>query len=98
MLEEAGQLVRGARAKHYGAPNVNLERIARGLAAYGFRVENSSGELREPTDFDVTQAMIILKVVRQADGYHRDSVVDIAGYAYLAELVTELDALEDYLA
>lgn len=96
VLEEATVLVGGARAKLYGAPNVNLRRIARAAAAYGFLVEDSRGVTHEPTEFDVTQFMILLKVVRQADGYHRDSTIDTAGYAWLAELVSEDEAMERY--
>lgn len=86
---EASALVRGIRARTYGPPRNNARRIARAWSAYGFRVEDSHGNFRDVTEHDMTQAMILLKVVRQADGYHRDSVVDTVGYALLDEIVSD---------
>ena len=77
VLEEADGLVNGARSGAYGAPAVNHERIAR---LWNARLHE---KLREPlTPADVTSLMRLVKEARLiATPGHRDSLVDIAGYA-----------------
>ena len=80
ILEEAQRLIHGDRAKDYGDVTENFTRIADMWGAY-------LGQSDMLTPHDVAQMMILVKVARQAGGYHRDSNVDIAGYAALDEQV-----------
>lgn len=70
--------------QHYGPPIKNFERIAKGWSAYlGDRLST------ELTVNDVCALMVILKQMRMAEGYHRDSATDTAGYAALQEILAE---------
>lgn len=77
VLEEADELVNGARSSAYGEASVNHERIAR---LWNARLAE---KLRDPlTPADVTALMRLVKEARLiATPGHRDSLVDIAGYA-----------------
>ena len=81
ILTEAENIVHGKRQESYGDPERNYERIARFWSVY---LE------QEITGLDVCQMMILLKQVRlQKTPTHRDSLVDIAGYAALIEIINE---------
>lgn len=84
VLEVAEKLIRGDRLEHYGHPSVNFKRIADSWSAY---------KGVEITPVDVCIMMIMLKAQRMAEGYHRDSVVDIGGYAALAAILAGDDEL-----
>jgi len=73
VLEEAKLAVEGPRQENYGSPRTNLERIAKiWSVTLGMEV----------TWQQVAQCMIGLKLARLANTPdHRDSWVDIAGYA-----------------
>lgn len=78
VLEEAQALIHGQRSLDYGGPLESFERIAGLWSAY----------LGHPLAAeDVVNLMVLLKVSRAKQGFHRDSYVDIAGYAGCAELV-----------
>jgi hypothetical protein len=80
--EIATEIVLGDRAKDYGHPKVNIQKIADGWTAYlGIPV----------TPHDVCQLMVILKAMRSRHGYHRDTTVDIAGYAQVDSVVSDDD-------
>jgi len=84
ILSEAYKLIRGERLQHYGPPIKNFERIAKGWTAYlGDRLKV------DLTVNDVCAMMVILKQMRMAEGYHRDSATDTAGYAALQEILAE---------
>lgn len=87
VVEEASGIIRGERAKFYGAPWDNIGAIAKSWSAY-LKTEVSA--------FDVCNLMILLKVMRGAQGYHRDSVVDTVGYAALAEVLEDPEAREAF--
>lgn len=74
-LEEAASLIVGDREKDYGPPEVNFQRIADIL-----NIILPGKNFSAP---DVALAMIGLKIARAAQGYKRDTYVDIAGYAAL---------------
>jgi hypothetical protein len=82
VLAEAHDLIHGERLRFYGPPATNFERIAGMWSAYlGIDV----------TANDVCCMMILLKAARIRSGgaYHRDSAVDVAGYAALLEALNE---------
>jgi len=75
LLHEASELVNGARNDAYGSPSANQKAIADLWRAYLSGVS----ELR---DSDVAVLNILQKIARlQQSPNHRDSWVDIAGYA-----------------
>ncbi|WP_280389821.1 DUF6378 domain-containing protein [Nocardia wallacei] len=87
VLREAERLVCGDREGDYGDPTVNLHRIAQYWTDYLY---DKQGDIL--TAEDVAMMMILMKVARQAAGYKRDSVVDIAGYAAIAAEAAERKA------
>ena len=77
VLDEAARLVDGNRQQAYGVAAVNHDRIAR---LWNARLHE---KLTDPlTPADVTALMRLVKEARliETPG-HRDSLVDIAGYA-----------------
>lgn len=79
VLREAETIIYGDREQTYGEPGKNLARIA----------TLWSGYLNHPVSTeDVANLMILLKIARlQNSPAHRDSLVDICGYAALIERV-----------
>ena len=79
VLEEAQRIIYGDREKTYGSPSKNLQVIAEMWNAY-------LGNEVCLTAQDVCVMMILLKSARLKNTPgHRDSVVDICGYAALIE-------------
>lgn len=80
ILSESERLINGDRAKDYGDPNENFGRIA------GLWNAQFANKLTEPfTAQDVAYALIHLKMSRLANTPgHRDSLIDICGYAALS--------------
>lgn len=77
-LEEAGKIVRGSREDTYGPAERNLSRIAKMWSAY----------LSVPlTARQVAVMMVLLKASRDAFKPKHDNMVDICGYAYLADTI-----------
>ncbi|ASJ79753.1 phosphofructokinase [Mycobacterium phage Fameo] len=78
ILTTAEEIINGQRALDYGDAKENHERIAGLWSAY-----------KRDTEFspeDVAVMMILLKIARlMENGYHNDTVVDIAGYAGVLE-------------
>lgn len=77
---EAEKIINGQRQSDYGTPGQSFGRIAKMWSAY-LDVEVAP--------HDVVNMMTLLKVCRAKQGFHRDSYVDIAGYAGCAELLTK---------
>ncbi|AIK67773.1 hypothetical protein PBI_EQUEMIOH13_58 [Mycobacterium phage Equemioh13] len=78
ILTKAEEIINGQRAQDYGDALENHQRIANLWNAY----------LQKPTvdHNDVAVMMILLKIARfMENGYHQDTVVDIAGYAGVLE-------------
>lgn len=84
VLQEAARLVEGGdRRQQYGGPFDSFSDIAKGWSmVFGIDV----------TPEQVALAMIVMKVARAKNGFHRDSIVDIAGYARCAEFIQEARA------
>jgi hypothetical protein len=81
VLDEAKDIIYGDREKTYGKPSKNLETIAVFWSEYiGTKLSAK----------DVAVMMVLLKAARlRNDITHRDSVVDICGYAALIERCDE---------
>ena len=87
VLAEAHNIIYGDREKTYGHPSKNLNSIAVMWNAY---LKALPKDLNELNAKDVACMMILLKTARLAnDPTHRDSIVDIAGYAALIERCDE---------
>lgn len=105
VLSRADALIHGERLQHYGAPEVNFKRIASAWTEFlsnKLRVTEvhdlDGGNSREAwrqeiTPIDVCIMMVLLKSMRMAEGYHSDSVADIAGYVALAAILEGEDQL-----
>ena len=89
LLAEAERIITQDRNKSYGEPDEDFQRIAAIASAMGFRalktIERPDGDTSEfvpLTGSDVAKFMICLKLSRLAwMPTHRDSWLDIAGYA-----------------
>lgn len=80
ILEEANRITSGDRRKEYGSVKESFERISKLWSVIlGIEV----------TPMQVCLCMIQLKIARQMNGYKRDSLVDIAGYARTGEMLHE---------
>lgn len=83
VLSEADALINGDRQQEYGTPQVNFQRIA---DLWNVLIPGHTW-----TTGDVALAMLGVKLARAAQGYKRDTYVDIAGYAALAVELNETD-------
>lgn len=82
ILTEAYSVIYGDREQTYGSPDKNLQNIADMWSVY----LNDTG--RKLGTNDVCIMMMLLKMARlMNDPNHRDSQVDICGYAALMERV-----------
>lgn len=75
ILREAENLINGDRAKAYGPPEENFNRIAVGWSV----ILNADVDAEQ-----VALCMAWLKIARLCEGPHRDSYVDGAAYLALA--------------
>lgn len=81
ILLKAEEIINGQRAKDYGDARENHQRIADLWNVY---LQMEPDESIAPED--VAVMMILLKIARlMENGYHRDTVTDIAGYAGVLE-------------
>jgi hypothetical protein len=89
VLDEAKEIIYGDREKTYGHPAKNLENIAYMWSIY-LATRTSNPAMGTLTAQDVSVMMMLLKCARLAnDPTHRDSIVDICGYAALIERCEE---------
>ena len=87
VLDEANEVIYGEREQTYGRPSKNLECIGDMWSAY---VRSRFGSIIQFTPEDVATMMVLLKSARLANTPgHRDSLVDICGYAALVERCSE---------
>lgn len=91
VLKIAEQIIYGDREKTYGHPSKNLDAIATMWRTYlnsrGLLSHAATSELGAE---DVAIMMILLKAARLGnDPTHRDSLIDICGYAALVERCSE---------
>lgn len=80
VLDEAKRLIHGSRQADYGSPRDSFKTIA-DMWSPILGVDVSAEQ--------VVLCMATLKIARMVTGggYHRDSVVDLAGYAGVLEMV-----------
>lgn len=73
ILDEVKRIVHGGREEHYGHPKENFQRIAGLWTSYlGYPISLT----------DVANLMVLVKIARlQNSPTHKDSIMDIAGYA-----------------
>ena len=82
ILEEANELVNGARQASYGHPIDDFTRTAGMISAM------LGHKLKEPlSPEDVGLIMCCVKLSRQVNRPKRDNLVDLAGYAATVEMV-----------
>lgn len=89
ILEEAAELTSGARQEVYGHPAENYDALA---AVWTVLLQRSDvlKASRVLTAEDVQVLLIAMKVVRLAkDPTHRDTIVDVAGYARTLEMTLD---------
>jgi hypothetical protein len=90
VLHEAERIIYGDREMTYGHPSKNLWTIARLWTAYVDAASDNALQGKQFTAKDVALMMILVKTARLANNdTHRDSVVDICGYAALMERCDE---------
>ncbi|AFV51187.1 phosphofructokinase [Mycobacterium phage 20ES] len=78
ILTQAEEIINGQRAQDYGDALENHQRIA--------NLWNTYLQKNVVDHNDVAMMMILLKIARfMENGYHHDTVVDIAGYAGVLE-------------
>jgi len=80
VLQKAFKLVHGPRAKKYGPPLTNHQRIAAGFSVIFDQ---------EVTPSQVVKALIWLKIARLVNENDDDSWIDIAGYAAIGSEIAD---------
>ena len=108
ILEKANELVNGDRQEDYGDPHTNHKRIAdlwnsylRGAQPFGYFASAEDGRLVGEispgiTATDAAVMMILVKVARLMQSpNHRDTWVDIAGYAEVGSRCAESGEQDD---
>lgn len=87
ILADAVYIINGPRQSEYGSPKVSFGQIADLWTAYLTRKDSHI----QITPLDVVNMMTLLKISRASNGFHRDSYVDICGYAALSAELTDAD-------
>lgn len=88
ILTEAAAAVYGPRQSSYGHPRQNFQRTADLWNGY----LRATGRQDDLTPVDVAQMMVLLKMARlMQTPDHRDSWLDMAGYAATGARVTGVD-------
>ena len=80
VLQKAFKLVHGPRAKKYGPPLTNHQRIAAGFSVIFDQ---------EVTPSQVVKALIWLKIARLVNENDDDSWIDIVGYAAIGSEIAD---------
>ena len=85
LLEEATRITSHDRNAAYGNPEDNFQNIANFWNTY-LTTLPGQGNILPLTSQDIAHLMILMKIARlNTNASHRDSLVDIAGYAACAE-------------
>lgn len=78
VLDIAKDIVAGPRRESYGHPRDSFQKIANLWTAY-LNIDISKQ--------DVAMMMVLLKVMRQKNKHNMDNLIDICGYAALANVL-----------
>ena len=78
ILEEAARLVNGPKAKDYGPPKLNFQRLADLMTAY---ISNRTDPSAPFEPWEIADLFILHKLARNQQSRVRDTYVDIIGYA-----------------
>lgn len=78
VLQEAQRIVSGDRQTNYGKAEDSLGRIAALWSVW---------LCQDISDTDVAMMMVLLKVAREKHSHKQDNLVDICGYAALADRI-----------
>ena len=102
ILEEVEKILGGDRRDSYGEANASFKRIADYWNAYlchkRDKIDRAAHEEDLPYEFlrgeyltghDVAMLMILFKIAREENKHKRDNIVDIIGYAVLADKMEE---------
>lgn len=84
VLQEANKLVNGIRDEQYGLPHLNWGDTAEMMTAYLHSRELLPRD-KSLDAHDGAMLMICTKLSREGNMRNRDNLVDIAGYANVAE-------------
>lgn len=84
VLQEAERIIHGERRETYGSPTESFTQIGDYWSTYIARLPVVNGRV-QISPIDVAHMMILMKVSRAQPRYHRDNLVDIAGYAGCVE-------------
>ncbi len=84
VLEEADKLVNGVRDEQYGLPHENWTDTAEMMTAY-LRARRLLPRDKALDAHDGCMLLTLVKVCREGNKRQRDNLVDIAGYANVAE-------------
>jgi hypothetical protein len=88
VLDDAAKLVAGDRQSEYGTPGDSMRAIAEHWTSYLRARFGVSAPLLQPRD--AAAMMLEVKIARIASGrLSRDSLVDVAGYVRVLEIVGE---------
>ena len=83
ILKEANSILTGDRAKDYGDAYSSFKRIADYWGTYLNRANISPR--------DVAMMLILFKVARENNKHKHDNLVDIIGYATLADTIEQIE-------
>lgn len=89
ILLEAEEIINGQRREDYGSAYESFKQLADYWSVYLTRKTKVRIDLHP---LDVVNMMELLKISRAQNGFHRDSYVDIAGYAGCAEKIMDEEA------
>lgn len=78
ILQEAEEIVNGDRKESYGDAKTSFDNIASGWSVIAGK---------EITGHQVALMMAWLKIVRENNQHKKDNLLDLAGYAYLANKI-----------
>ena len=84
LLDEAAKLISGERMDQYGPPTDSLKRMA---DFWTIILRDKLKPRTQITSMDVAMCMISFKLSRQINSNKHDNLVDIAGYAAIADLL-----------
>lgn len=84
VLEEANKLVNGVRDEQYGLPHENWSDTAEMMTAY-LHARRLLSRDKALDAHDGAMLAVCIKLAREGNKRQRDNLVDIAGYANVAE-------------